>query len=241
MKKWWMKGLAVALCAGMLAPAAAVSVPGMGMTVYATNNGAGASGADDPKKNENPTTPTEDPAVELQKAKEGAMGKLQDYQRLVDPDGKKATKLNDIVTKALNQISAMTTADGVNDYITKAKGDMDKVVNPPKDDSNDDDDNDEDTVPVNADHFLMVGGTWVTPVANAGQEVSIVLPVVNMGKTNVTNAVVTPVLSTDTATWPFEITQSSYSQNIADLPDQWYSRCQRGWKIIFAAGDCNRI
>ena len=64
----------------------------------------------------------------------------------------------------------------------------------------------------------MVGGTWVTPVANAGQEVSIVLPVVNMGKTNVTNAVVTPVLSTDTATWPFEITQSSYSQNIADLP-----------------------
>lgn len=146
------------------------------------------------------------------------MGKLQDYQRLVDPDGKNATKLNDIVTKALNQIGAMTTADGVNDYITKAKGDMDKVVNPPKDDSNDDDDDDEDTVPVNADHFLMVGGTWVTPVANAGQEVSIVLPVVNMGKTNVTNAVVTPVLSTDTATWPFEITQSSYSQNIADLP-----------------------
>ena len=35
MKKWWMKGLAVALCAGMLAPAAAVSVPGIGMTVYA--------------------------------------------------------------------------------------------------------------------------------------------------------------------------------------------------------------
>ena len=218
MKKWWMKGLAVALCAGMLAPAAAVSVPGMGMTVYATNNGAGTSGTGDPKKNENPTTPTEDPAAELQKAKDSAMGKLQDYQRLVDPDGKNATKLNDIVTKALNQIGAMTTADGVNDYITKAKGDMDKVVNPPKDDSNDDDDDDEDTVPVNADHFLMVGGTWVTPVANAGQEVSIVLPVVNMGKTNVTNAVVTPVLSTDTATWPFEITQSSYSQNIADLP-----------------------
>ena len=101
------------------------------MTVYATNNGAGTSGTDNPKKDENPTTPTEDPAAELKKAKDGAMGKLQDYQRLVDPDGKNATKLNDIVTKALNQISAMTTADGVNDYITKAKGDMDKVVNPP--------------------------------------------------------------------------------------------------------------
>ena len=209
MKKWWMKGLAVALCAGMLAPAAAVSVPGIGMTVYAEEPTTPTPGTDNTKKDGNTTTPTEDPAAELQKAKDGAMGKLQDYQRLVDPDGKNATKLNDIVTKALNQIGAMTTADGVNDYITKAKGDMDKVVNPPKDDSNDDDDDDEDTVPVNADHFLMVGGTWVTPVANAGQEVSIVLPVVNMGKTNVTNAVVTPVLSTDTATWPFEITQSS--------------------------------
>ena len=54
MKKWWMKGLAVALCAGMLASAAAVSVPGIGMTVYATNNGAGISGTDNPKKDENP-------------------------------------------------------------------------------------------------------------------------------------------------------------------------------------------
>ncbi len=219
MKKWWMKGLAIALCAGMLAPVAAVSVPGAGMTVYATE--AGASGADDTKKDDTTTndkTDTKSDAELLQEAKDGAMGKLQDYQRLVDPDGKKATKLNDIVTKALNQISAMTTVDGVNDYITKAKADMDHVVNPPKDDSKDDDSSDDDTTPATVDHFLMVGGTWVTPVANAGQEVSIVLPVVNMGKTNVTNAVVTPVLSTDTATWPFEITQSSYSQTIADLP-----------------------
>ena len=139
MKKWWMKGLAVALCAGMLAPAAAVSVPGIGMTVYAEEPTTPTPGTDNTKKDGNTTTPTEDPAAELQKAKDGAMGKLQDYQRLVDPDGKNATKLNDIVTKALNQIGAMTTADGVNDYITKAKGDMDKVVNPPKDDDDDDD------------------------------------------------------------------------------------------------------
>ena len=35
---------------------------------------------------------------------------------------------------------------------------------------------------------------------------------------DLTKAVVTPVLSTDTATWPFEITQSGYSQTIEDLP-----------------------
>ena len=86
MKKWWMKGLAVALCAGMLAPAAAVSVPGIGMTVYAEEQTTPTPGTDNTKKDGNTTTPTEDPAAELQKAKDGAMGKLQDYQRLVDPD-----------------------------------------------------------------------------------------------------------------------------------------------------------
>lgn len=50
MKKWWMKGLAVALCAGMLAPAAAVSVPGMGMTVYAEEPTTPTPGTDDNQK-----------------------------------------------------------------------------------------------------------------------------------------------------------------------------------------------
>lgn len=36
-------------------------------------------GTNNTKKDENTTTPTEDPAAELKKAKEGAMGKLQDY------------------------------------------------------------------------------------------------------------------------------------------------------------------
>ena len=39
-----------------------------------------------------------------------------------------------------------------------------------------------------------------------------------MGKTMVNDAVVTPVLSTDTTAWPFEITNSNYSQTIEDLP-----------------------
>lgn len=57
----------------------------------------------------------------------------------------------------------MTTATGVTNYVSKAKAQMDAVVNPPKDDSKDDkDDKDNDTtVPVNADHFLTVGGNWV--------------------------------------------------------------------------------
>ena len=52
MKKWWMKGLAVALCAGMLASAAAVSVPGIGMTVYAEEPTTPTPGTDNTKKME---------------------------------------------------------------------------------------------------------------------------------------------------------------------------------------------
>ena len=151
----------------------------------------------------------------LEEARERAMDTLKDYQRLIDPDGKETTRLNDIITKAMNQINAMSTSEGVENYITKARGDMDRIMNPPADD---DDDEEEPDPVVTPDHLLMVGGSWVTPVADAGEAVSIVLPVVNMGKTMVTDAVVTPALSTDTSSWPFEITSSNYSQTITDLP-----------------------
>ena len=212
-----MKGIVLGLCLSMMAPMAVAMVPGI--SVEATEGGANAgSGTTGGSQN---TGSTElDEAALLKKAKTDARKELNDYKRLIDPDGKYTDKLNEKINKAMTQINSMDTATGVTNYVSKAKAQMDAVVNPPKDDSKDDkDDKDDDTtVPVNADHFLTVGGNWVTPVANAGQPVSIVLPIVNMGKTNVTKAVVTPVLSTDTATWPFEITQSGYSQTIEDLP-----------------------
>ncbi|HBN57143.1 MAG TPA: hypothetical protein DD414_10240 [Lachnospiraceae bacterium] len=208
MRKRIIKGIAAALCLAVLAPAAAVTMPGAGIVSEATGSGAAA----DDKKTD---------AELLKEAKDGAEKILRDYQRLIDPNGKKATKLNSIITKAVIQIQSMETAEGVNDYINKTKTAMDKVVNPPSDsgsDNKDDNNDDDDPVPANADHFLMVGGSWVTPVANAGQAVSIVLPVVNMGKTEVTKAVVTPVLSTESTEWPFEITNSNYTQTIDNLP-----------------------
>ena len=212
-----MKGIVLGLCLSMMAPMAVAMVPGI--SVEATEGGANAgSGTTGGSQN---TGSTElDEAALLKKAKTDARKELNDYKRLIDPDGKYTDKLNEKINKAMTQINSMDTATGVTNYVSKAKAQMDAVVNPPKDDSKDDKDDKDDntTVPVNADHFLTVGGNWVTPVANAGQPVSIVLPIVNMGKTNVTKAVVTPVLSTDTATWPFEITQSGYSQTIEDLP-----------------------
>ena len=75
-----------------------------------------------------------------------------------------------------------------------------------------------DTTPRSSNSNIMVGGNWVTPVANAGSHVNVVLPVVNMGKDMVRDAVVTPVIASDSKEWPFEIEKSSYTQTIADLP-----------------------
>ena len=211
MRKRVMSGILAVVCAAMILGTGVPMAP-MQEVYAAQGNGNNQSQNEDDDGNTTTTNPEQD----LENAKNSAMGTLQDYQRLIDPDGKKSAQLNDVIMKAMNQINAMTTVAGVNDYIAKAKDQMDNIVNPPSD--NTDEEEEEEPAPANADHFLMVGGNWVTPVANAGQTVSIVLPVVNMGKTMVTDAVVTPVLSTDTAVWPFEITSSSYSQTISDLP-----------------------
>ncbi len=234
MKRRIVRGIAAVLCAAVLMPATAAVMPG-GMTVMAagqedltednntekqqskedSNTGNSSSGDSTSDKKDDGSDSEKTEQELLAEAKESAMNKLKDYQLLIDPDGEETTRLNDIVIKAMNQINAMSTPAGVEDYITKAKRDMDRIMNPPSDD---DDEEDEPDPVVTPDHLLMVGGSWVTPVADAGEAVSIVLPVVNMGKTMVTNAVVTPALSTDTASWPFEITSSNYSQTIADLP-----------------------
>ena len=207
MNKWGMKGIVLGLCLSMMAPMTVAMVPGMSVE----------AAADDELKAD---------------IKEKAAD-LREYKISLKPNANQAARIDALLQEVYKKIGYVDDTNIKVDeckknynskqelaaYIAVVKDEMNNIVNPPKDDSKDDKDDDDDTpVPVNADHFLTVGGNWVTPVANAGQPVSIVLPIVNMGKTNVTKAVVTPVLSTDTATWPFEITQSGYSQTIEDLP-----------------------
>lgn len=217
MKVRMVKGLAVVLCAAMLAPAAgaagAVMMPGM--VVEAT----GAEKPDDEKKTE----------VE-KKDQKAFVAELQALLVGKNLNEKKQAKVDEVLNRIYGIIKCTNPSKPIDDasyddceysmqvltaYVDEAKNDLNSIINPP---SNGDDEEEEDPIPVSADHLLMVGGNWVTPVASAGQMVSIVLPVVNMGKTMVNDAVVTPVLSTDTTAWPFEITNSNYSQTIEDLP-----------------------
>ena len=214
-----MKGIVLGLCLSMMAPMAVAMVPGISVE------------AESGKPSDDSKTESIEPTEEDIKEK---AAELRAYKISLKPNSNQAARIDALLKDAYKLIGYKEDNTGdANEckknykskqelaaYIAVVKDEMNNIVNPPKDDSKDDKDDKDDntTVPVNADHFLTVGGNWVTPVANAGQPVSIVLPIVNMGKTNVTKAVVTPVLSTDTATWPFEITQSGYSQTIEDLP-----------------------
>lgn len=211
MKRRMVKGFALALCMAMLLPGAAYASETSKLQMLTTQT-------------EEEKTDTEDDSQSgikertLEEAKEEAQNILNDYKIFLGPDEEQSKEIDSILKKARSAIKSLSTVDGVDEYVNKTKEDMKAVTNPSSNSKEDEDDDDDDEVPVNADHFLMVGGSWVTPTAAAGKEVSIVLPVVNMGKTMVTDAVVTPVLSTNTTEWPFEITSSNYSQTISDLP-----------------------
>lgn len=122
-----------------------------------------------------------------------------------------------------NDSNKSTTDDGKKDTTdTKdpnKKDDSKKDDKTTTDDTTDDTKDDTaDTTPISTSDFIMVGGDWVTPTAVYGQTVNVVLPVVNMSVTGLTNVIVTPVIASDSKEWPFEIQTSGYTQTIPDLP-----------------------
>ena len=70
---------------------------------------------------------------------------------------------------------------------------------------------------ISTSEFLLPANTWVTPVATHGQYVYVVLPLVNMFKYNIKDVVISPVISTKTDEWPFEIENTGYTEKLATL------------------------
>lgn len=70
----------------------------------------------------------------------------------------------------------------------------------------------EETPAASNSNIIIGGKEYDTTVANSGQQCEIAVPLVNLGDTNVTNVVITPALSSDVTSWPFEISKTDYSQ-----------------------------
>ena len=195
MKNKWMKKVLVLMMCGALA----VPVAGMAQPMVAQAE----------------ETDTADAAYKTK-----AISLLKQYylkeQKAIENQGKKdeAEKYRDGQIELIksDEVTSKKVIDGI---VSDAEAQF-KAYGTPS--ATPDDSNTPDTTPTTTNNNIMVGGNWVTPVANAGQQVNVVLPVVNMGRTGVKNAVVTPAISEDAAKWPFEIETSNYSQTIDYLP-----------------------
>ena len=69
----------------------------------------------------------------------------------------------------------------------------------------------EDDEKVNS-NIIIGGKEYDTTTANAGHHCEIAVPLVNLGDTDVTNVVITPILSGDVMNWPFDIERTDYAQ-----------------------------
>lgn len=207
------KGLILAMCAVLAVPAAGMSWKPMVVEAAAT----------------------EIPA-DVGKAREAQIADLETYfnryKNLMSNTDRRtlANQVADVIgqlqaTEVKNDKTVYKESDAAG-LVSLLKGKIDKAAGieaPAADDSDKNSSSDTstsepDTTPTTTNSNIMVGGNWVTPVANAGQQVSVVLPVVNMGRTRVKNAVVTPQISSDASKWPFEIETSNYTQTIDRLP-----------------------
>lgn len=209
--KWMKKILVLTMCGALAVPAAGMAQPMVAQATGPATGGAAGSGTQGSTENDEKKT--------LQSAIQSAKNQLDDYYELLEssiPEDKKDT-VQKIVRDNKIRIENKRSVEGVTEQLTKAKTEMGSYL--PSADTGDNNNGDTpDTTPTTTNNNIMVGGNWVTPVANAGQQVNVVLPVVNMGRTRVKNVVVTPAISEDAAKWPFEIETSNYSQTIDRLP-----------------------
>ena len=73
-------------------------------------------------------------------------------------------------------------------------------------------------VSMTTSEFLQVGDNWATPTVSYGQQVAIVLPVINLGTEELNDLVVEPQTSTLVTEWPFEPDMTSYIQTEPYIP-----------------------
>lgn len=87
----------------------------------------------------------------------------------------------------------------------------------------------------NTQKFLMLSNEVPILSANYGEQAFVVLSLVNLGKVDVTDVVVTPTVSNDKTKWPFDINQAYDAQVIqiiqaaSDTADAYNKRMDIGW------------
>ena len=123
-----------------------------------------------------------------------------------NPDEYTLQKLNDTLYSAYYYIANNElSVSELWSYVSEMKGKLEAIVP-------------DVSVTTPTTEFLAVGDNWDTPTAGYGQQVSIVLPIINLGSEELTDLVVNPVVSNDVAVGPLEPSASGYGESFAGIP-----------------------
>ncbi len=85
--------------------------------------------------------------------------------------------------------------------------------------------------------FLMLSNEVPISDAKYGEQVFVVLSLINLGKTDITDVVITPTVSNDRAKWPFDINQPYDAQMVqliqasSNTADAYNKRMDIGWNF----------
>ena len=192
MKSRWVTGI---LCAAVIAAAGMAFQPAA-QTVYAENDVSGNS--------TEPEYIDDDDRFDADADMKNYMESLiKEYK----PDSYIEDRLGDLLYSAIYYIanSETMTPSEMWAYVGTTKGKMDSLVSSGEEKSS-------------TSEFIMLGNNWATPTVSYGQEVDIVLPIINLGTEELTDLIVEPVVDTDVTKWPFAPDSTGYAQNFQEIP-----------------------
>ncbi|MCM1385835.1 MAG: hypothetical protein NC231_00795 [Bacillus sp. (in: Bacteria)] len=141
-------------------------------------------------------------------------------------DAKVMENLHKVFDSAVYYIANtdMTVAE-LQSYVAATKGNMESAA--------------VSNVSVTTSEFLQVGDNWETPTVSYGQNVAIVLPVINLGTEKLTDLIIEPQTSTVVSEWPFIPDKTSYLQTEPYIPgNQTYAQAmenRREFTFYFTA------
>lgn len=116
-------------------------------------------------------------------------------------------KLKEIMENGKKLINEANHVSELSTYVSETKALMDAYINKVIED-----------IPTSTSEFLVIGDNVPVAQAKYGEQVTVIVPIYNMGSEWIDDVTVTPTLSSSVKEWPFEIEKTGYSERITEIP-----------------------
>ncbi len=193
------------------------------LTVFAEPDNNNASNSDNSNNNNNSGSSSDQYASDEER--DQVRGKLNRYYSdlkiLYNLTDEKIKRMDKIYNSAMNYMKNVgLTVSELETYAGEIKGYLGEIAK-------------ENTT--GTEKFLMLSNEVPITDAKFGEQTFVVLSLINLGKTDITDVVLTPTVSNDKTKWPFDINQAYDAQTIQiiqasdDTVDAFNKRMDIGW------------